>query len=121
MPIQLIARYRLDDAEHVGRRERDGYARLTAPPWEGGHETGIMDPAAAAELLPAAVFIACRSGCVGQDVQPRNDELAAAELERLQDAFEAATVESPRKLPDPDDALSVPEVVGDPDENLLAA
>jgi 2-keto-4-pentenoate hydratase/2-oxohepta-3-ene-1,7-dioic acid hydratase in catechol pathway len=52
MTIQLIARYRLGGAEFIGRREPDGFARLSAPPWEGGREIGVLDPAADAVLLP---------------------------------------------------------------------
>jgi len=51
-PIQHIARYRRDGVVHVGRCEGDGFARLTAPPWEGGRESGERDAASTVRLLP---------------------------------------------------------------------
>jgi 2-keto-4-pentenoate hydratase/2-oxohepta-3-ene-1,7-dioic acid hydratase in catechol pathway len=47
----LIARYRAGGAIHFGRRERDGYVRLTGPPWMSGRDTQRFDPAASVELL----------------------------------------------------------------------
>ena len=52
MAPQRIARYRVGDADVFGRRERDGWARLTAAPWEGGREAGILDSDDALTLLP---------------------------------------------------------------------
>ena len=49
---QHIARYVADGAPRVGRREGDHFARLSAPPWEGGRETGERDPASSARILP---------------------------------------------------------------------
>ncbi len=50
--IQHIARYRVDGETHHGRRETGGYARLTAPPWLGGRETGTIDSRGRVSLLP---------------------------------------------------------------------
>ncbi len=50
--IQHIARYRVDGETHHGRREAGGYARLTAPPWLGGRETGAIDARERVGLLP---------------------------------------------------------------------
>jgi len=47
-----VARYRCDGVERVGIRDGDHFARLDAPPWEGGRASGARDPIAAAELLP---------------------------------------------------------------------
>ena len=52
MPSQRIGRYRVGEAEVFGRQERDGWARLTAPPWEGGRDTGTRDAAGDVTLLP---------------------------------------------------------------------
>jgi 2-keto-4-pentenoate hydratase/2-oxohepta-3-ene-1,7-dioic acid hydratase in catechol pathway len=52
--IECIARYRAAGAVHVGRREDGGFARLDAPPWLGGRDTGVLDAARDVELLPAA-------------------------------------------------------------------
>lgn len=52
MPTQRIARYRARDAECFGRQERDGWARLTAAPWEGGRDAGVHDAAGEVTLLP---------------------------------------------------------------------
>ena len=50
--IHHIARYRVNGETHHGRREGEGYLRLTAPPWLGGRETGAIDPSAGVSLLP---------------------------------------------------------------------
>ena len=50
-PIQHIARYRVDGSVVHGRREAGGFARLSAPPWEGGHDTGAFDGADRVTLL----------------------------------------------------------------------
>ncbi len=47
-----IARYRIGGAVCTGRREGDVFLRLTAPPWEGGLETGLRDFVVEATLLP---------------------------------------------------------------------
>jgi 2-keto-4-pentenoate hydratase/2-oxohepta-3-ene-1,7-dioic acid hydratase in catechol pathway len=49
-----VARYRVGNDTCVGRLESDHWLRLTAPPWEGGVETGAADPAARVVLLPPA-------------------------------------------------------------------
>lgn len=54
MAPQRIARYRVGDAEVFGRHEERGWARLTAPPWEGGRDAGIRDPLDGVSLLPPA-------------------------------------------------------------------
>jgi 2-keto-4-pentenoate hydratase/2-oxohepta-3-ene-1,7-dioic acid hydratase in catechol pathway len=48
----LIARYVTDGTTRVGRVDGDGFVRWSAPPWEGGRETGPRDAAAAAVLCP---------------------------------------------------------------------
>ena len=50
--IHHIARYRVNGETHHGRREGEGYVRLTAPSWLGGRETGAIDPTAGVSLLP---------------------------------------------------------------------
>src|SRR5215470_7015028 len=50
-----VARYRAGDALCVGRLEGDHWARLTAPPWVGGVETGERDPVGSVQLLPPVV------------------------------------------------------------------
>jgi len=52
MPPLHIARYRSNGAVHTGRREDDHFVRLTAPPWEGGRETGERDAIDRVVLLP---------------------------------------------------------------------
>jgi 2-keto-4-pentenoate hydratase/2-oxohepta-3-ene-1,7-dioic acid hydratase in catechol pathway len=52
MALQRIARYRAGDTEAFGRLDGDGLARLTAPPWDGGRETGILDALGDVSLLP---------------------------------------------------------------------
>ena len=52
MPSQRIGRYRVGEAEVFGRQERDEWARLTAPPWEGGRDTGARDASSEVTLLP---------------------------------------------------------------------
>lgn len=51
-PIIHIARYRSHDRVHHGRRENGAFSRLSAPPWEGGAETGEIDDPSACVLLP---------------------------------------------------------------------
>jgi 2-keto-4-pentenoate hydratase/2-oxohepta-3-ene-1,7-dioic acid hydratase in catechol pathway len=53
--VQHIARYRVAGRAHFGRREDGCFARLSAPPWEGGVETGSRDQAASTTLLPPVV------------------------------------------------------------------
>ena len=50
--VRAFARYHADGEDHVGRREGDAYARLTAMPWRGGVETGVRDPVDSVRLLP---------------------------------------------------------------------
>src|SRR5438128_1268984 len=61
------------------------------------------------------------SGGTRERLPSRGRDLAAAERERFEHAVEVLAVEPPRKLPDADDALGLPEVVGDADEHLRAA
>jgi 2-keto-4-pentenoate hydratase/2-oxohepta-3-ene-1,7-dioic acid hydratase in catechol pathway len=61
--VQHIARYRVDDAVHHGRREAGGFARLNGPPWQGGRETGVHDPDASLTLL--APVVPTKIVCVG--------------------------------------------------------
>jgi 2-keto-4-pentenoate hydratase/2-oxohepta-3-ene-1,7-dioic acid hydratase in catechol pathway len=61
--IQHIARYRVGDTVHHGRRDGNGFARLTAPPWNGGRETGERDADAAVTLL--APVVPTKIVCVG--------------------------------------------------------
>lgn len=61
--IQHIARYRTDGAIVYGRREGDAFARLSAPPWLGGRETGIHDAAEQVTLL--APVTPTKIVCVG--------------------------------------------------------
>lgn len=49
---QIIARYRAGGVVRVGRRDGDGFVRLSDVPWRGGVETGGRDPVAEARLLP---------------------------------------------------------------------
>ncbi len=51
-PVLHIARYVVDGAERCGRVDGDQFVRWSAPPWEGGVETGPRDPMTAARLLP---------------------------------------------------------------------
>jgi len=48
---QTIARYRVNGAEHYGRRDGDAFVRLSAPPWRGGAPSGERDRLADARLL----------------------------------------------------------------------
>ena len=61
--VQHIARYRVDDVVHHGRREPGGFARLSAAPWDGGRETGAHDPDARLTLL--APVVPTKIVCVG--------------------------------------------------------
>jgi 2-keto-4-pentenoate hydratase/2-oxohepta-3-ene-1,7-dioic acid hydratase in catechol pathway len=47
-----IARYRVGVSVLMGRRVSGGFVRWSAPPWEGGVETGPADPLEGATLLP---------------------------------------------------------------------
>jgi len=49
--VSWIARYRRQGAVCWGRRDGDGFARLSAPPWRGGRETGERDPGSEITLL----------------------------------------------------------------------
>ncbi len=61
--VHHIARYRVADAVHHGRREAGGFARLSAPPWQGGRETGAHDADATLTLL--APVVPTKIVCVG--------------------------------------------------------
>jgi 2-keto-4-pentenoate hydratase/2-oxohepta-3-ene-1,7-dioic acid hydratase in catechol pathway len=61
--IQHIARYIAEERVCFGRLERDGFARLSAPPWLGGGELGAFDPMAAVTLL--APVVPTKIVCVG--------------------------------------------------------
>jgi 2-keto-4-pentenoate hydratase/2-oxohepta-3-ene-1,7-dioic acid hydratase in catechol pathway len=73
--VQHIARYRADDAVHHGRREAGGFARLSAPPWQGGHETGLHDPDASLTLL--APVVPTKIVCVGLNYRAHIAESAS--------------------------------------------
>ncbi|MEK7330930.1 MAG: fumarylacetoacetate hydrolase family protein [Candidatus Eisenbacteria bacterium] len=73
--VQHIARYRVDDAVHHGRREAGGFARLSAPPWQGGHETGAHDPDASLTLL--APVVPTKIVCVGLNYRAHLAESAS--------------------------------------------
>ncbi len=53
--VQHIARYEVNDRAHVGRLEGERFARLSAPPWNGGTPTGETDEVSRVRLLPPAV------------------------------------------------------------------
>jgi 2-keto-4-pentenoate hydratase/2-oxohepta-3-ene-1,7-dioic acid hydratase in catechol pathway len=61
--IQHIARYRSHERIHYGRRVDGAFARLSAPPWEGGRETGDVDDASSLALL--APVTPTKIVCVG--------------------------------------------------------
>ena len=61
--VQHIARYRVGEAVHHGRRDGDGFVRLTAPPWNGGRETGDHDAGSSVTLL--APVVPTKIVCVG--------------------------------------------------------
>jgi 2-keto-4-pentenoate hydratase/2-oxohepta-3-ene-1,7-dioic acid hydratase in catechol pathway len=73
--VQLVARYRVDDAVHHGRREAGGFARLSAAPWEGGRETGEHDPDHALALL--APSVPTKIVCVGLNYRAHIAESAS--------------------------------------------
>jgi 2-keto-4-pentenoate hydratase/2-oxohepta-3-ene-1,7-dioic acid hydratase in catechol pathway len=62
-PVSHIARYRVDGAVHHGRRQAGGFARLSAPPWLDGRETGDFDADPAVRLL--APVAPTKIVCVG--------------------------------------------------------
>jgi 2-keto-4-pentenoate hydratase/2-oxohepta-3-ene-1,7-dioic acid hydratase in catechol pathway len=70
-----IARYRVDDAVHHGRREAGGFARLTAPPWQGGRETGAHDADGSLTLL--APVVPTKIVCVGLNYRAHIAESAS--------------------------------------------
>jgi len=72
--IRHIARYRADGAIVHGRREGDGFARLSAPPWLGGRETGIHDPGEQVTLL--APVTPTKIVCVGLNYRAHAAESA---------------------------------------------
>lgn len=53
-PIR-IARYLVEGVPHVGRLDGEDLVRLSAPPWEGGAETGARDRLASVRLLVPVV------------------------------------------------------------------
>ncbi len=58
-----FARYRVNVSVHSGRREAGGFVRLSAPPWDGGSETGVFDA-----LDSVSILAPCRPTklvCVG--------------------------------------------------------
>jgi 2-keto-4-pentenoate hydratase/2-oxohepta-3-ene-1,7-dioic acid hydratase in catechol pathway len=73
--VQHIARYRLDGAVHHGRRDAAGFARLSAPPWLGGHETGHHDAEDAVTLL--APVVPTKIVCVGLNYRAHIAESAS--------------------------------------------
>jgi 2-keto-4-pentenoate hydratase/2-oxohepta-3-ene-1,7-dioic acid hydratase in catechol pathway len=58
-----IARYRAGDVVCHGRLDGDAFARLSAPPWCGGVDTGERDPRATVRLL--APVVPTKIVCVG--------------------------------------------------------
>ncbi len=54
-PPLLVARYQRDGRTCHGRRDGAAFARLSAPPWEGGIATGEHDPLESVTLLPPVV------------------------------------------------------------------
>ncbi len=77
--IQHIARYRADGAVYHGRREAGGFARLSAPPWMGGRETGMRD--AAAEVTLLAPVVPTKIVCVGLNYRAHVAETATVLLD----------------------------------------
>jgi 2-keto-4-pentenoate hydratase/2-oxohepta-3-ene-1,7-dioic acid hydratase in catechol pathway len=73
--VQHVARYRVDDAVHHGRREAGGFVRLSAAPWEGGRETGVHDPDHAVTLL--APVVPTKIVCVGLNYRAHIAESAS--------------------------------------------
>jgi 2-keto-4-pentenoate hydratase/2-oxohepta-3-ene-1,7-dioic acid hydratase in catechol pathway len=71
----LIARYRVGTDIRVGRRETDGFARMTGLPWEGGVPTGAHDPLDGAVLLPPCV--PTKIVCVGLNYRAHIAESAS--------------------------------------------
>jgi 2-keto-4-pentenoate hydratase/2-oxohepta-3-ene-1,7-dioic acid hydratase in catechol pathway len=74
IPI-LIARYRVGGDTHVGRRETDGFARLTGPPWVGGVSAGVSDPLETVTLL--APCVPTKIVCVGLNYRAHIAESAS--------------------------------------------
>ena len=74
-PIQHIARYRVNGAVQHGRRESGGFARLSAPPWLGGRDTGDLDPGADVTLL--APVVPTKIVCVGLNYRAHIAESAS--------------------------------------------
>ena len=50
--VQLLARYRVHDADHYGLLDGARLRRLSGAPWAGGAETGALDDAARVAWLP---------------------------------------------------------------------
>jgi 2-keto-4-pentenoate hydratase/2-oxohepta-3-ene-1,7-dioic acid hydratase in catechol pathway len=73
--VQHIARYRVGDAVHHGRREAGGFARLNGPPWLNGRETGAHDPDGSLILLAPAV--PTKIVCVGLNYRAHIAESAS--------------------------------------------
>ncbi len=73
--VQHIARYRSAGRVVVGRRDGDRFLRLSAPPWEGGSETGESDDASSVQLLPPVV--PTKIVCVGLNYREHIAESAS--------------------------------------------
>ena len=73
--VRHVARYRVGDAVYQGRRDAGGFARLSAPPWHGGRETGAHDPDEAVTLLAPAV--PTKIVCVGLNYRAHIAESAS--------------------------------------------
>jgi 2-keto-4-pentenoate hydratase/2-oxohepta-3-ene-1,7-dioic acid hydratase in catechol pathway len=73
--VRHVARYRAGDAVHHGVRDAGGFARLDAPPWLGGRETGTHDPDAGVTLL--APVVPTKIVCVGLNYRAHIAESAS--------------------------------------------
>jgi 2-keto-4-pentenoate hydratase/2-oxohepta-3-ene-1,7-dioic acid hydratase in catechol pathway len=73
--VQHIARYTVDGVAHHGRRVPGGFARLDAPPWLGGRETGTHDPDDRVRLL--APVVPTKVVCVGLNYRAHIAESAS--------------------------------------------
>ncbi|HUK63694.1 MAG TPA: fumarylacetoacetate hydrolase family protein [Dongiaceae bacterium] len=73
--VQHIARYIVDGRVHHGRRIAEAFARLDAPPWLGGRETGERDPGGGVRLL--APVVPTKVVCVGLNYRAHIAESAS--------------------------------------------
>jgi 2-keto-4-pentenoate hydratase/2-oxohepta-3-ene-1,7-dioic acid hydratase in catechol pathway len=73
--IRHIARYVVEGAVHHGRRVAGGFARLDAPPWLGGRESGPEDAETRVRLL--APVVPTKVVCVGLNYRAHIAESAS--------------------------------------------